>query len=671
LLPARKLTPIDPAVQYALQERVDYLESLVRSLAPEQQKVTSSPSAPIPTTTTTIHDPDPLLRGFGRISLEDDESSYTESDHWTAILDEISDFQNVLKDHKESENLQYPEGNRLHPGLGLFLFQYYPATDVDIISALPPRSIVDGIIAKYFSSADMPVTLIIHRNVFFRRYENFWERPFETPIMWITILFGMMYTVAYYTLFVTGDLGSLDGATLSEYQNIVETSHEKMIQCLRLGNYMKGAPHTVEALLYLLQVEYIQGDGAQYGCWQLIGVIVRIAMKMGYHRDGSHFPKMPPYEAEMRRRTWYIASAAQAGLPRIIKEAQCDTAEPRSLLDDDFDESTITLPQGRPPTEHTLAQFLIHKSRVISIYGMICDFTTSYKQRDYDEAMRFDAMLNSAYAQKPAILEPKPIQRSILDGTHLITRRLYIAMSYHHAQMTLHRRYMILAKTNNRYIYSHATCIDAAISTLQYQIDLFDHCQPGRMLYSDRWKILSLTQSEFLHATIILCLNLDDDLTHARWQHSPLFSESGFNKHLEVLRSSKATWSQQQGFSKEAQTAVKAIDRILDKAKKAAGGATPSLKSAFTNGTGSSTVAALCDSGIRGSITYENLIASNLGSKVLPTNDFCDPSLDPLVLQCQPLRSDALLEDPRTTLDEHAWDQFSDLDQLWNTWIEM
>ena len=100
------------------------------------------------------------------------------------------------------------------------------------------------------------------------------------------------------------------------------------------------------------------------------------------------------------------------------------------------------------------------------------------------------------------------------------------------------------------------------------------------------------------------------------------------------------------------------------------GGATPGPKPAFTNSTGFPTVAALCNSGTRGPIDYETLIAPNLGSKALPANDFCDSGFDPLVLQYQPLRSDVLLEDPRTTLDEHAWNQLSDLDQAWNTWID-
>lgn len=524
-------------------------------------------------TAVSSHSTDQLSRDFGRITLQNGASSYTESDHWTAILDELGDFKDLLNSQEHFEDI---DNVGPQPGLDLLLNVTVSATNLEILSSIPPRPIVDSMIARYFSSADMPVTLIIHRHAFIRQYETFWERPLEAQIMWVTILFGMMYQVAYYTLAASQDPGTLGDEMLSEYREIVATARQKMMQCLHLGNYLKGSRYTIEALLYLLQIEYVQGDGAEYGCWQLIGVIVRTAIKMGYHRDGSHFPEMSPFDAEMRRRVWYIliqfdiASAAQVGLPRIIKETQCDTAEPHSLLDDDFDESSTVLPPGRLHTEHTLAQFLIYKSRVVSVYGMICDFTTSSKQRDYTEAMRLDSLLIRAYADKPPVLETKSMQKSIADGPYLITRRLYIAMTYHHAQMTLHRKFMVLGKTDPAYAYSHRTCTSAALSALEYQYDLSEQCQPGRMLHSDRWKILSLIQSEFLLATTIICLDLDDDLNRVRQSRllgiaAPITERL---RKIEALEMSKAIWMHQRDFSKEAQTAVKAIDVVLGKLNK-------------------------------------------------------------------------------------------------------
>ncbi|KAI4665118.1 uncharacterized protein J4E79_003418 [Alternaria viburni] len=470
-------------------------------------------------TTETVAAVDPLVCEAGRINLNDHQSSYVESDHWKAILDEISDLKDMVQEQVEEPQHTEPT----LPGNDLFLLQTYPVTKMDIVAAIPPRIIVDSMISKYFKWADMPVSLVIHRKVFIKQYEAFWEDPLSTSTMWLTILYGMMYTVAYCTLFMNGGAASLDETTAAEYHSLIIISREKMIQCLRL------------------------------------------ALKMGYHRDGSHFPQMSVYEAEMRRRTWYIltqfdiASASEVGLPRIIKETQCDTAEPRNLLDDDFDDTSTVLPPARPQSEHTLSQFLVYKSRIVSVYGMICDFTTSSKQRDYDEAMRLDTLLNTAYAQKPPILQLKPMQQSILDGAELITRRLYIAMSYHHAQITLHRKFIILSKTNSKYQVSHSTCISAALTMLRLQAELFEQCQPGRMLNTDRWKILSLIQSEFLLATTVLCLNLNDDMKKG------LVGKEVAQKSVEALKSSRSVWEQQQGFSKEAQTAVRAVNAVLGK----------------------------------------------------------------------------------------------------------
>lgn len=572
--PSRQTGTVKATTRNTLQERIDQLEQLVRSLAAMPQYAHSSAMVDRSILSSAVSSPlaDQLSQDFGRISLQNGTASCTQSDHWTAILDELGDFKVMVNG---SEYIEDVSGAKPQRGLELLLNGSSTATKLEILASIPPRSVVDTMIARYFSSADMLVTLTIHRHAFIRQYETFWRTPLETPIIWLKILFRMMYQVSYYALAASQDSGTLGDEMLTEYREAVATARQKMMQCLNLGNYLKGSRHTIEALLFLLLIEYVQGEGAEYGCWQLVGVITRTAIKMGYHRDGSHFPGMSAFDAELRRRVWYIlmqfdiASAAQVGLPRIIKEAQCDTTEPHNLLDDDFNEMITELPSSRPQTEHTLSQFLIYKSRIISVYGIICDFTTSSKQRDYNEAMRLDNLLNRAYAGKPAVLELKSMQNSIADGPFLITRRLYIAMSYQHAQMTLHRKFMILAKTARTYAYSHNVCTSAALSALQYQRDVFEQCQPGRMLYSDRWKILSLIQSEFLLATTMICLDLDDDLNRMHQNKSSGFLMLNIERqrNVEALEASRTIWLHHQDISKEAQITVKAVAMVFSKLK--------------------------------------------------------------------------------------------------------
>jgi hypothetical protein len=46
---------------------------------------------------------------------------------------------------------------------------------------------------------------------------------------------------------------------------------------------------------------------------------------------------------------------------------------------------------------------------------------------------------------------------------------------------------------------------------LQLRAELFEYCQPGRMLQADRPKIVSSVQSEFLLTTTVLCFYLNDN----------------------------------------------------------------------------------------------------------------------------------------------------------------
>jgi hypothetical protein len=40
------------------------------------------------------------------------------------------------------------------------------------------------------------------------------------------------------------------------------------------------------------------------GVWALAGVVIRLAMRMGYHRDPMAYPELSALQGEMRRRIW-------------------------------------------------------------------------------------------------------------------------------------------------------------------------------------------------------------------------------------------------------------------------------------------------------------------------------------------------------------------------------
>lgn len=241
---------------------------------------------------------------------------------------------------------------------------------------------------------------------------------------------------------------------------------------------------------------------------------------MGYHRDGSHFPRLSPYEVEMRRRKWAIISlwdrvtSVQVGLPSMIKASQCDTHEPANLLDSDFHENVTAMPKERPEHEHTHMQFLVVKNRLMDVFSEICELTTRIQPSTYSEILALDKLLSRTYESVPAILKSKPLHASITDPSNLIIRRIFLLLVFHKAQITLHRKYLLPGRTDARYTYSRRMCVTAAMEMLQWQDVVERECEAGGRFEGERWKISSVVRMEFLVATTVLCLDLDWEIKH-------------------------------------------------------------------------------------------------------------------------------------------------------------
>lgn len=101
----------------------------------------------------------------------------------------------------------------------------------------------------------------------------------------------------------------------------------------------------------------LNSDDNRHAAWVLIGSLVRIAISMGYHRDGERL-KLPPFETEMRRRIWwaivtYDAKLTMAcGFKHITIPNDFDTKPPLNLNDADlFPDASGELQSREGPTE--------------------------------------------------------------------------------------------------------------------------------------------------------------------------------------------------------------------------------------------------------------------------------------------------------------------------------
>jgi hypothetical protein len=391
------------------------------------------------------------------------------------------------------------------------------------------------------------------------------------PLPWIALLFAIM------SLAVLLQHQQEPAFSIADTMRLMNGYREKVIQCLVLSKYTKCAPYTLETLIVFLHVEHIRSDDSQIEPWVVLGVIIRLALRMGYHRDPSHFPHISPFQGEMRRRAWSIIvqfdalSSSQVGLPRMI--ARYETAEPGNLLDEDFHKDIAAIPLSRSNAFQTPIQYVVSKNRLLKVYGTISDLVTSTKLGIslYPEVMRLDGLLNETYSTLPGGWHTRSMANSIMDTSDTIIRRIYIAITFQKSKCILHYKYLFPARTDDRYNYSRSTCIEAALQLLDYQFVLHQETQAGGRLSKDRWKVSSIVNTSFFLASTLLSLELDYDITRAEPSQShqkAAASADTRRRVIEALNNSYLIWIRLSNSSREARKVADLLDFVLGKARK-------------------------------------------------------------------------------------------------------
>ncbi|KAL4802991.1 fungal-specific transcription factor domain-containing protein [Aspergillus unguis] len=520
-----------------MQNRIDRLEGLVLSLMTNgsQSEGPAAAMAAISGTNSTTgsapHDHDleidddgpiqeeseteQVTKSFGIMKVDNNNRSYYISDaHWASVLSEISEVRNYFSTHKkqyeeQAEKLKATQLPTDVPGSTLLFGAMKVTSRAEIMSSFPSKYTSDMLIARYFNCYD-PATHFLHGPTFQAQYNKHWEDPSQTCIVWIGMLFAMM-RLSMLSWYREGDEPpEFRGKSL----DMAGTFRNLVAMCLTLADYTKPYPYLIECLAFHLHGDYCQTKEADISVWVLNGVIVRLAMRMGYHRDSKAFANITPFQGEMRRRVWAFVRQAdllfscQVGLPSMVRMADSDTELPRNLYDDDFDENCKELPPSRPPSEPTPLSYLITKSRLANVLGQAIEQSSSLQNISYDKVMEMDAELRRAQDMVPEHLHVRPIEESPLDPLVLIMSRFSVMSVYHRAQCLLHRKYLIRARENPRFTHSRKTCIESALELLRFQSMLHVETRPTGRLRSRQNRVTTLSSSDFLQAATILCLDL-------------------------------------------------------------------------------------------------------------------------------------------------------------------
>ena len=287
-----------------------------------------------------------------------------------------------------------------------------------------------------------------------------------------------------------------------------------------------------------MEAEWMISGDPSIEASMILGLAIRLAMRMGIHRDSKSFSHISPFRREMRRRLWAalhltdILHSFLLSLPPIIRQSDYDCGLPMNIKSEEFGEDG-ELPPSRPLHEPTEASYLIAKYQMLLVLEEILQFAMVKDNSQMDNWSQLEYSLFEVRKLIPPHLQmvdergsepvrPKPeamgLDRVFQLGQCLLHRRI------------LHRRNDPLVSQRRR------SCIDAAMKLLSYQSAMFLECGPDLPQNTSALNMANLTSQEFFVAGMVVALDLHYGLDAEHLSPSPSdILIWGFSRRAEMV----------------------------------------------------------------------------------------------------------------------------------------
>ena len=490
---------------------------------------------------------------------QNETTRYVGSTHWSSILDDIHELQTVLVGSADELDIEYPKPQRIPDLDSELIFGAASAYSVQQImsESLPPRVEVDRLVATYFRG-EAYIVPFIHTHQFQRQYRTFWADTTQVNPLWLAQLFCICQMGLY-----VGQTAGSSHSSQGDPSDAQSIFHAAAAQCLVAGRYHRPQRFAPEALGLYAQCKNLKSLDSSREVGAILGMAVRVAYQMGYHRDPDVLGSFSVFEGEMRRRAWSsckqmdLMISFQLGLPSNICLENCDTKSPRNLFDSDFDEETQALPASRPESEVTPLLWYVVKDRQMINFSKVCRNALSFNEMSETDIAQLDSEIWEIHKTFPDVLQTRPLSESITDAPFLIITRFFIEFIHSKSLCVLHRRYMARGS-----IFSTRRCLDAATRLVSQFIDMYQEFSPGGQLCFEGWMLTSFSMNDFLLGVMMLCLFL-----HIRRKHGapdPITDDVTRKEVRALLEQSQAICIEKSAASRDARRVSYAIRQTLN-----------------------------------------------------------------------------------------------------------
>jgi hypothetical protein len=140
-------------------------------------------------------------------------------------------------------------------GPGLLCGVIKPVGMEELLATIPPKCTTDKLIRLFFDKKESPIPTfrrfsislllisvadlwldVLHEHTFMKQYEEHWENPSQTKIMWIGLLFSMLSLMMLSFYLNDDEPPEYEGTSHSQY----ELYRLRTAQCLMMGDIVRS-----------------------------------------------------------------------------------------------------------------------------------------------------------------------------------------------------------------------------------------------------------------------------------------------------------------------------------------------------------------------------------------------------------------------------------------------
>lgn len=333
---------------------------------------------------------------------------------------------------------------------------------------------------------------IFHIPSFWQEYREFWRDKSKASVDFVAQLLLVMASASLFRQNLPPDSVPTE-ETVARRQAAVRWIHAVEIWLC----------HWHKRDLTLIRIHCLLIIAKRVNCmdvWASAGLVVRLAMTMGLHRDPDKLPNVSVFHAEMRRRLWAtileldLQASMERGMP--IREGNYyDTRPPLNINDWDVMESTEVAPVARPEN-WTETSFQVAMLKSLPVRLEVARLVNSLEsEQPYEEILRLDKELVQCLQDIPHNLKIETTSKVHIDAGLSLPKQL-LDLHIRRFLLLLHSPYAAQSAKDPRYNYSRHVCLENSTIMLSHYREFSDFTDLRALCLKD----------EHVHAALSICL---------------------------------------------------------------------------------------------------------------------------------------------------------------------